>query len=148
MASPPRIRTVVWAPEPVTSQMPRDWTRSHTETQRRHLMHLALSRRMGRAGSQGRWVASLRKGTDRMFMALDRVCREQLPLRTQVTQWSMCWERMSSTLVLRVRRTRWVLVWTTMPFSTWVLQAVASLSTPSTSTAQMRQEATSLISRR
>ena len=109
-------------------------------------MHLALSRRMGRVGSQGRSAAAFRKGTDWMFMALDRACREQLPLRTQVTQWSTCWERMSSTLVFRVTRTRWVLVWTTMPSSTWVLQAVASLSTPSTSTAHTRQEATSLIS--
>ena len=142
------MRTVVWAPEPVTSHTPRDCTRSHTETHRRHLMHLELSRRMGRVGSQGRSGASFRKGTDWMFMALDRAWREQFPLRTQVTQWSTCWERMSSTLVLRVMRTRWVLVWTTMPSSTKVLQAVASLSTPSTSTAQMRLEATSLISRR
>ena len=83
-----------------------------------------------------------------MFMALDRACKEQLPLRTQVTQWSTCWDRISSTLVLRARRTRWVLVRTTMPSSTWVLQAAASLSTPSTSTAHTRQAATSLISRR
>ncbi len=60
---PPWMRTVVWAPEPVTSQAPRDWTRSQTDTQRRHLMHLELSHRMGSVGSQGRSVASLRKGT-------------------------------------------------------------------------------------
>ena len=103
---------------------------------------------MGRVLSQGRSKAALVKGTAWMFISLESFCREQLPLRTQVTQWSTCWERISSTLVLRVTRTRWVLVWTTMPSSTRVLQAVANLSTPSTSTAQMRQEATSLMSRR
>ena len=63
MRRPPLMRTVVWAPEPVTSHTPRDCTRSQTDTQRRHLMHLELSRRMGRVLSQGRSVASLRKGT-------------------------------------------------------------------------------------
>ena len=143
--APPRMRTAVCAPEPVTSHTPRVCIFSQTLTQRRHLMHFVLLRRIGSAGSHGRAGASCSNGTYWTFISRERVWSEQFPLRIQVTQWSMCWERISSTLILRVRRTRSVLVWTTMPSATTVLHAVASLSTPSISTAHTRQEATSLM---
>lgn len=57
-----------------------------------------------------------------------------------------CWERISSTLVFRASRTRAVLVKTSMPSCTVLLQAVTRRSMPFTSTTQTRQAAISLIS--
>ena len=48
----------------------------------------------------------------------------QLPLLTQVAHRQSCWLKMSSTLMRRVSRARGELVWTTMPSTTELLQAV------------------------
>ena len=70
----------------------------------------------------------------------------QLPLRTQVVHLLSCCDRISSTLIRRVRRARGELVWTTMPSFTPLLQAVTMARSPSTSTQHTRQAAISLIS--
>ena len=70
----------------------------------------------------------------------------QLPLRTQVAHLQSCWERISSTLVRRIRRARGELVWTTMPSFTALLQAVTMARSPSTSTQHTRQAAIRLTS--
>ena len=71
-------------------------------------------------------------------------CSSQFPLRTQKAHWQSCWERMRRRLVRRAERTRGLLVWTTIPSWTGLLQAVTSLSMPSTSTTQTRQAPISL----
>ena len=70
----------------------------------------------------------------------------QLPLLTQVAHRQSCWLKMSSTLMRRVSRARGELVWTTMPSTTELLQAVTIAVSPSTSTEQTRQAAISLSS--
>lgn len=71
-------------------------------------------------------------------------CRAQLPLRTQKAHWQSCWERIRRRLVRRAARTLGLLVWTTMPSWTVLLQAVTRRSMPSTSTTQTRQAPISL----
>ena len=72
------------------------------------------------------------------------LCSWQLPLRTQVAHLQSCWDRISSTLMRRVRRTRSVLVRMTMPSNTGLLQLGTRLLSPSISTQQMRQAPISL----
>ena len=66
-------------------------------------------------------------------------CSSQLPLRTQKAHWQSCWERMRRRLVRRAERTRGLLVWTTIPSWTGVLQAETRLSMASTTPTQTRQ---------
>ena len=80
-----------------------------------------------------------------MPRSLESFCRLQLPLRTQVAQLLLCWERISSTLVLRTERTLGELVKSTIPSSTGLLQAVTSFTFPCTSTTQTLQALISLI---
>ena len=63
-------------------------------------------------------------------------------------QLELCWERMSSRLVLLAWRTLGELVWMTMPSSTSVLQAGTRRSVPSISTTHMRQAPISFMSLR
>ena len=62
-----------------------------------------------------------------------------MPLLAQMAQFVSCWDRINSTLIFRVLRTLGLFVWTTMPSTARVLQAVTSLELPSTSTIQTRQ---------
>ncbi len=81
-----------------------------------------------------------------MFSAMALFCRRQLPLRTQEVQRVRWCERMSAMVSRRDAMTRGLLVVTTMPSATSLLQEATSLSAPSTSTTQMRHDPISLRS--
>ena len=120
----------------------------HTATQRRHKIHLLLSRIIWAAESsisESVFAPSYFASFSTPY-CLHRACSSQLPLRTQLRQERLWLDSISSSVVRRAASTRGVFVHTSMPSLMGYTQAVTSVFAPLTSTTQIRQAPISLIS--
>ena len=139
MLFPPATSTLARFPVPVKDQTPRVCTFSHTLTQRRHWIHREASRTSGKVLSHLLEKGFFSKGSSCRFRSRATFCSLQFPLRMQVVQDTLCWLRISCTLIRLASRTRGVAVRTTIPSSATVAQAALSRSCPSISTTHTRQ---------
>ena len=139
MGSLKAVLTTAGKPRLTAERTPTDWISLQAVSQRRHMMHLSMSRTMDTDMSFWYLVVSPRYFISRMPRSCAVRCSSQWPFLVQVRQ-SLGWlERMSSMTVRRAVTTRGVCVRTTMPSVHTVLQAGARFLRPSTSTTQMRQ---------
>ena len=148
MLAPSATSTVVWVARLVIPQTCEAWTLSQTWMQRMQRMHLSLLRMRGKPCGQEPWGRMVGYGMPTRPRSFDTSCSEQLPERTQVVQVASCCERSRSTFSRRAHLTLGLLVRTSIPSSTQLLQEATRRSRPLTSTTQTRQEPISFSSLR
>ena len=106
MVTPPATPTVALVARLRSCHMWTACTLSQMAAQRMHFTHLSASRTSGNVSSQRLGTRCFSKGTSRMFRSCESCWSWQLPLRTQLVQFTLCWESRSSTFILRAARTR------------------------------------------
>ena len=136
---PKAVATTAGKPLSTAPMAPTLWYSWHTDSQRRHMMHLLASRTMEGEDSTAYWDCWPLKGISRMPRSAASAWSSHLPLLAHCRQsfgWSLS---MSSRTVRRALSARNELVFTTMSGMHSVIQAGARFRRPTTSTTHTRQ---------